>query len=197
MSDSAETQGVTQLLRAWGNGDGEAFDRLVPLVYQDLRRLARGQRRRQGSGWTLDTTGLVHEAYLRLARSDQLAVEDRGHFLAVAARAMRQVVIEYARRRAADKRGAGQRPVTLEEGDIAIDLQAEWLLALNQALDRLGRHRERLVRVVECRYFSGLSVEETAEALNTSSRTIKREWTFARSWLQRELGGSATPAIDP
>lgn len=187
MSGAAESRDVTQLLRAWGDGEEAAFDRLVPLVYQDLRRLARAQLRR-GSSWTLDTTGLVHEAYLRLAKSGQLALEDRGHFLAVAAHAMRQVVVEYARRRAAEKRGAGQRPVTLEEGAFSTDLQAEWLLALNQALDRLGRRRKRLVRVVECRYFSGLSIEETAEALDTSSRTVKREWTLARSWLQKELG---------
>lgn len=178
---------VTVLLHAWKDGDVGAFDRLVPLIYQDLRRLARGQMRRWESGGTLSTTGLVHEAYLRLLRSKQISLNDRGHFLAVAARAMRQVVIEHARRHNAGKRNSGGRPATLDEGVIAVESQTEWLLSLNQALDRLAEQRERLMQVVECRYFAGLSVEETAEALGTSVRTVEREWTFARSWLLREL----------
>lgn len=179
------------LLHAWKEGVPGAFDRLVPLVYQDLRRLARGQLHRRQVGWTLNATGLVHEAYLRLLRSEQITLNDRGHFLAVAARAMRQVVIEHARSHGAKKRDSGAPPVTLDEGLFAVESQTEWLLSLNQALDRLGRRRERLVQVVECRYFAGLSLEETAAALDTSIRTVKREWSFARSWLLRELSPRA------
>jgi RNA polymerase sigma factor (TIGR02999 family) len=182
---------VTQLLLAWRGGDAGAFERLVPMVYQDLRRLARNQLRRDHQGWTLETTGLVHEAWLRLVDADRVDWQDRGHFLGVAARAMRQVVIEYARRRSAEKRGGGVRAATLDEQVIPIDEHAEWLLDLNEALERLAAHRVRLARVVECRFFAGLSNEETAEALGSSVRTVKRDWTFARSWLQRELGGTA------
>jgi len=187
-----ERHEVTQLLLAWRGGDAGAFERLVPMVYQDLRRLARNQLRRDHQGWTLETTGLVHEAWLRLVDADRVDWQDRGHFLGVAARAMRQVVIEYARRRSAEKRGGGVRAATLDEQVIPIDEHAEWLLDLNEALERLAAHRERLARVVECRFFAGLSNEETAEALGSSVRTVKRDWTFARSWLQRELGGEAT-----
>jgi len=191
MSEESPQHDVTQLLLAWRGGDAGAFERLVPMVYQDLRRLARNQLRRDHAGWTLQTTGLVHEAWLRLVDADQVDWQDRGHFLGVAARAMRQVVIEYARRRSAEKRGGGVRAATLDERVIPIDDHAEWLLDLNEALERLAAHRERLARVVECRFFAGLSNEETAEALGSSVRTVKRDWTFARSWLQRELGGSA------
>jgi RNA polymerase sigma factor (TIGR02999 family) len=186
-----ERHEVTQLLLAWRGGDAGAFERLVPMVYQDLRRLARNQLRRDHQGWTLETTGLVHEAWLRLVDADRVDWQDRGHFLGVAARAMRQVVIEYARRRSAEKRGGGVRAATLDEQVIPIDEHAEWLLDLNEALERLAAHRVRLARVVECRFFAGLSNEETAEALGSSVRTVKRDWTFARSWLQRELGGTA------
>lgn len=182
---------VTQLLHQWRDGETEAFQRLVPLVYQDLRRIARAQLRRDHAGWTLDTTGLVHEAYMRLVDADKVDWQDRGHFLGVAARAMRQVVIEYARRRVAAKRGGGVRAGTLDEGVIAIHEHAEWLLTLNDALDRLAEHRERLAQIVECRFFAGLTTAETAEALGTSERTVKRDWSFARSWLQRELGATS------
>ena len=184
MTDPAD---VTQLLHAWHKGDSQAFEQLVPAVYQDLHKLARGQLRRDRGGWTLDTTGLVHEAYLRLRDADRVQWNDRGHFIAVAARAMRQVVTEYARRRLAEKRGGGQRPGSLDNHQIAVDDHATWLVDLNRALEKLGEHRKRLVHVVECRFFAGLSNVETAEALGVSERTVKREWTFARSWLQREL----------
>jgi RNA polymerase sigma factor (TIGR02999 family) len=182
-----EPTDVTQLLHAWRDGDGRAFEQLVPVVYKDLHRLAKGQLRRDRGGWTLDTTGLVHEAYLRLRDADRVDWNDRGHFIAVAARAMRQVITEYARRRLADKRGGGQRPGSLDDREIAVDDHATWLVDLNRALERLSEHRERLVHVVECRFFAGLSNAETAEALGASERTVKREWAFARSWLQREL----------
>lgn len=182
-------EGVTQLLIAYRDGDREAFDRLVPMIYDDLRRIARRQLRRGSPGQTLDTTGLVHEAYLKLVDPAKVDWQDRGHFLAVSARAMRQVVIGYARKRSAGKRGGGERPVTLDEAQIGIDDQAERLLALDRALERLGAHDERLARVVECRFFAGLSEEETAQALGVSLRTAQRDWMRARAWLKEELRG--------
>lgn len=182
-------EGVTQLLIAYRDGDREAFDRLVPMVYDDLRRIARRQLRRGRPGHTLDTTGLVHEAYLKLVDPAKVDWQDRGHFLAVSARAMRQVIIGYARKRSAEKRGGGERPVTLDEAHIAIDEQADKLLALDRALERLGKRDERLARVVECRFFAGLSEEETAQAVGVSLRTAQRDWMRARAWLKEELRG--------
>lgn len=178
---------ITQLLAAYGEGDREAFDRLVPLVYEDLRKIARRQMRRSGPGQTLNTTGLVHEAYLKMVDQKRSSWKDRNHFLAVSACAMRQVLIGYARKRTAAKRGGDERPVTLEEGRIAVDDQAAWLLDVDEALERLGKRDPRLVRVVECRFFGGLSEEETAEALGVSVRTVQRDWRKARAWLQEEL----------
>ncbi|HXV75964.1 MAG TPA: sigma-70 family RNA polymerase sigma factor [Candidatus Polarisedimenticolaceae bacterium] len=186
MSDPGE---VTRLLVAYREGDREAFDRLVPLVYQDLRRIARAHLRRMRAGHTLDTTGLVHEAYLRMVDQTRAEWVDRQHFLSVCARAMRQIVVSNARRHGAAKRGGGDRRVTLDEERIAEARRAEWLVALDRALERLGSHNERLVRVVECRYFAGLSEQETAAALDSSLRTVQRDWTRARAWLREELGG--------
>ena len=187
---------VTRLLVAFRAGDREAFDRLVPLVYADLRRIARGQLARGRPGRTLNTTGLVHEAWLRLVDQTQATWEDRGHFLAVAAVAMRQIAISYARRRAAAKRGGGERPVTLEEDRIAVDDQAEQLIEIDRALTRLGERNERLARVVECRFFAGLSEEETATALGVSLRTAQRDWLRARAWLKEELRRGGPGAED-
>lgn len=194
MADAPGPDDLTALLRAYRAGDRGAFDRLVPLVYDDLRRLARRQMRRAPLARTLDTTGLVHEAWLKLADRPGAAFSDRGHFLAVAARAMRQVVIDYARRKLADKRGAGAAPVELKEDHGSIENRAEWLLMVDQALTRLGAVNARLVQVVECRYFAGLSEEETAEALGVSLRTAQREWLRARAWLRDAL---SPPADEP
>ncbi len=181
------------MLVAFREGDRRAFDRLVPLVYEDLRRIARRHLRGAPSGRTLNTTGLVHEAYLKLVDQSRAEFVDRGHFLAVAACAMRQIVISNARRRSAAKRGGGERAVTLEEerivaGSAAAD-DPDWLLALDRALSRLGERNERLARVVECRFFAGLSEEETAQALDVSLRTAQRDWMRARAWLKEELRG--------
>ena len=179
---------LTGLLAAHRQGDREAFGRLLPLVYQDLQRLAKRQLGIRRPGQTLDTTSLVHEAYMKLVDSDQTAWQDRGHFFAVASIAMRQIVIDYARQSHAQKRG-GERPVQGLDGvEIAIDDQADTLLAIDAALDRLGQIDERLPRVVECRFFTGLSEEETAEALGVSTRTVERDWKRARAWLKHELG---------
>ncbi|MEM9291717.1 MAG: ECF-type sigma factor [Acidobacteriota bacterium] len=178
---------ITQLLHAFRDGEQEAFERLVPLVYEDLRRIARAHLRRGPSGQTLGATGVVHEAYFKLAGSAGVDWENRGHFLAVAARAMRQVIIAYARRSCAAKRGGDERAQTFEEGQIAIERQADQLLDLERVLDRLAAVDQRLVQVVECRFFAGLSEMETAEALDTSVRTVQRLWARARAWLREAL----------
>lgn len=181
------TGDVTELLLAYKDGDRAAFDRLVPLVYNDLRRIARRQLGRGNPDRVLDTTALVHESYLKLVDGSRVDWQDRGHFLSVAARAMRQVVVTYARRRGAAKRGGGSVQTTLDEGIVAIDGQAEWLMALDTALSRLGEKNPRLAQVVECRFFAGLSEEETASAMGVSLRTAQRDWMKARAWLQEEL----------
>ena len=183
-----DTGEVTQLLRAFKEGDRDAFDRLVPLVYDEMRMLARGHLRRTARGQTLDTTGLVHEAYLKLARQQGLDLKDRGHLLAVSACAMRQVVISHARTRAATKRGGGVVPEELDENKIAVQQQAAWLLDLNDVLEALRERNQRLAQVIECRFFAGLSEEETAEALGVSVRTAQRDWMRARAWIREELG---------
>lgn len=178
---------MTALLIASRQGDPRALDRLLPLLYDDLRRLARRQLARGTPDGVLDATGLVHEVYLKLAGQEGLAGEDRTHFLNVAARAMRQVIIGFARKRGSEKRGGGARPVTLDEGLFAVEAEAERLLDIDQALGRLAEKSPRLARVVECRFFAGLSEEETAEALGVSLRTAQREWLRARAWLREEL----------
>lgn len=185
---------VTILLHRLRDGDENAFDRLVPLVYDELRGIARRHLRGGGAGRTLDTTGLVHEAYLKLAQQQGLDLENRGHFLAVSACAMRQVLVDVARSKAAAKRKDARVKVTLEEDLASSDPRAETVLDVDRALDRLREHNERLVRVVECRYFAGLSEEETAEALGVSLRTAQRDWLRARAWLKEELSGLTPPA---
>lgn len=179
---------VTELLLAHGNGDAAAFDRLVGLVYDDLRRLARAQLRRAAPGQTLDTTALVHEAYLKLVDQTRVHWNDRGHFLAVSATAMRQILVDYARGRARQKRGGGADHTPLDEGQISASREAERMLELDLALQKLAELDPRLVRVVECRYFAGLSEEETADALGVSLRTAQRDWLRARAWLREALG---------
>lgn len=177
---------ITELLAAWRNGDRAAFGKLLPLVYRELRLLARrqlaGQDRR-----LLQTTDLVHDAYLKLAGHSRLDVQDRRHFFAIAARAMRQLIVDQARRRSAQKRGGPARDLPLEEGYVALDERATEIVAVDEALEQLAAVDERLSRVVELRFFGGLSVEETAEVLNSSPRTVKRDWRKARAFLQSEL----------
>lgn len=195
MTAPPETNEITRLLLDWRAGDDQAFELLVPMVYQELRRLARGQLRKGGHHQTLNTTGLVHEAYMRLVGGVNVDWQDRGHFMAVAARSMRQVVVEYARRSSAAKRGGDERPLTFEDQAIAVSAQADQVLAINEALLALGRRSERLIRVVECRFFAGLSSQETAEALGLNLRTAQRDWIRARAWLQQALrGGPPAPA---
>ena len=188
---------MTALLRDYRLGDREAFDRLMALVYPDLRRIARAHLRRATPGQTLETNGLVHEAWLRLVEQTHADWRDRAHFLAVAARAMRHIVIDYARRRGAVKRGGGAHPVDLDDARLGVPDQAEWLITLDQILSRLGAHDPRLVQVVECRFFAGLSEAETSEALGVSLRTAQRDWLRARAWLREELRTHATRSQAP
>ena len=186
---------VTELLIAYRDGDREAFDRIVPLLYDDLRKIARAQLRRGRPGATLGTTVLVHEVYMKMADQQRLDARDRGHFLAISAHAMRQVIADYARRRTAAKRGGHSDPVPLDQAPELADREARWLLDVDRALERLAQHNERMARVVECRFFAGYSEEETATALDTSLRTVQRDWMRARAWLKEELGSGADAAL--
>ena len=163
------------------------LDAVFPLVYGELRRIAHHHLAREQSGHTFSTTDLVHEAYVRLADQTGIPVHERGRFFGIAATAMRRVLIEYARRRQADKRGGGAELVTLEPDAIAADESSEMLIALDEALTRLAAIDQRLAAVVECRYFGGLTEEETAEALDITARTVRRDWTKAKEWLYAEL----------
>jgi RNA polymerase sigma factor (TIGR02999 family) len=190
LEDVAE---IARLLRAHEAGDRAAFDQLVPLVYDELRRLARSHLRRLPSGRTLNTTGLVHEAYLKLARSPGLQLRDREHLMAVTACAMRQVLVSRARARLRAKRGGGDGLVELDEARVGREPDAERLLDLDRALGRLREGDGGLASIFECRYFGGLSEEETAEALGLSLRTTQRGWMRARAWLRAELEGGGGP----
>ncbi len=175
------------LVAAANDGDAGAQERLLELVYGQLERLARRQLSGHRRGTLLDTSDLVHEAYLKLVAATALPEGGRVHLLAVAAKAMRQIAIDTARARAAQKRGGGLKQVTLDENDAMAAGPDADLLALDQAMDRLAALNPRLAQVVECRYFAGLTEEETASALNVSIRTIQRDWIKARGWLRREM----------
>jgi RNA polymerase sigma factor (TIGR02999 family) len=175
------------LLEACRDGDRQAFENLVTMLYQDLRRIARRQLRRSAPGQTLNTTGLVHETYLKLAGDPQLDCNNRGHFLAIMARAMRQVMIDYCRRRQALRRGGDRARVPLHEAEPALSHDAERLIVVDQLLEGLARLDQRLVKVVECRFFAGFTEDETAEALGVSRATVQRDWLRARAWLRQGL----------
>jgi RNA polymerase sigma factor (TIGR02999 family) len=181
---------ITGLLLAWRQGDGGALDRLFPLVYDEIRRLAHHQLGRERPDHTLGTTGLIHEAYLKLVDQSRAQWADRGHFFSIAARMMRRILVDYARQRAADKRGGGWARVDLGEDLAAGEDRHDVLLAVEEALTRLGAEDERMARVVECRFFAGLTDEETAAALGVTDRTVRRDWVKARAWLYRDLGGA-------
>ena len=177
---------VSRLLREHAAGSEEAFDALVPMVYDRLRALARRQIAGHQRGATLDTTALVHEAYLQLEKEQGVDYQDRGHFYAICARTMRRIIIDYARKRSAQKRGGGKRPATLEPGHAVVEEEAETWLAVDRALETMSGFNERLTRIVECRFFAGMTEAETAEALDISLRTVQRDWMRARAWLRKE-----------
>ena len=181
---------ITALLVAHRHGRADAFDKLVSLVYPELRRVARRQLRPWRPGLTLDSGAVVHEAYLKLVDQTKVEWQDRSHFFAIAARVMRHVIIDYARQRHAQKRGGGT--VALADREVAVQAQAEELLALNELLERLEAEHPRLLKVVECRFFAGYSETETAEALGVSARTVERDWLRARVWLKRAITGSTS-----
>ena len=187
---AAGSNEVTLLLQAWGNGDQEALDRLTPLIYREVHRIAERLMAGQHPNHTLQATALVNEAYLRLVDSHQANWKDRAHFFALCARAMRQVLVDYARSRDSTKRGGGQVCLGLEEGLAAGSSPEANLLELDDALNRLAARDPRRSQVVELRFFGGLSVEETAEALKISPETVHRDWKLARAWLFGELSGN-------
>lgn len=178
---------VTQLLLDWGNGDKAALDKLVPVVYQELRRLAAYYMRRERPGHTLQTSALVNEAYMRLVDYSQMRWQSRAHFFAVAAQAMRRILVEHARKRHFAKRGGGAVKVSFDEAAIVSQEQAADLVALDDALTSLEAMDERKARIVELRYIGGLNIEETAEVLAISPATVQREWRAAKAWLYREI----------
>ncbi len=186
-----ESHEVTRLLLAWSEGDQEALDRLVPLVYAELRRLAQGHMRRERDGHTLQTTALINEAYLRLIDAGQMRLENRTHFFAVASRLMRQILVDFARSRGYQKRGGGAQQVSLDEALVIGQPRDEDLVALDEALSALAEVDERKARVVELRFFGGLTEDETAEALKVSLGTVRRDWRLAKSWLLLKLSGES------
>jgi RNA polymerase sigma factor (TIGR02999 family) len=185
---------ITDLLHAHAAGDAAALDQLLPRVYGELRRIARLRLRRERDAHTLAATDLVHEAYLKLLPVERVDWRSRAHFFAIASRAMRNVLVDHAVRRGAAKRGAGATALALDDGNAAAAEQPlDDLIALSEALERLERLDARQARVVECRFFGGLSLDETAAALNTSAATVSRDWTFARAWLHHELSAANAP----
>jgi RNA polymerase sigma factor (TIGR02999 family) len=182
------SQPVSELLAKWQAGEEGAFRLLVPVVYDELRRLAHNHLRRERPDHTLESGALVHEAYLRLAEQSQVHFQDRVHFFAVSARLMRQILVQYARRRSAAKRDGGHR-IVLDDGVALTTMRKTDLLALDDALNELARLDPLQSRIVEMRFFGGLSIEETAEALKISPATVKREWATARLWLHHEMRG--------
>lgn len=184
---------VTELLGASSRGSTTAFDELIPLVYDDLRGIAHKRLRSERTNHTLDTTAVVHEAYLRLVDQREADWRDRAHFFAVAARVIRNVLVDYARRRKAFKRGGGDPlPLQVEAGARGDAPSLVDLLALDRALSRLAAHDPRLERIVECRFFGGMTMAETAEAIGTSLRTVERDWRRAKAYLYRELRDEGT-----
>ena len=179
---------VTQLLLHWGDGNEQALDRLLPLVYEQLKQLAHARLAGERPDHTLNTTALVHEAYLKLIDINQVQWKDRTHFLAMASRQMRRILVDYARERKAAKRGGVQYKVVLDEERLLPGVQVEAVLGLDEALKRLEERSPRRSRAVEHRYFGGLTNEEIASALDVSLATVERDLKFARGWLARELG---------
>ena len=182
---------VTELLRAWSDGDEGALERLVPLIEAELRRLARGYMGRERRGHTLQVTALVNEAFVRLTDARRLRWQDRAHFLGISARLMRRVLVDHARARGYQKRGGGAQRVTLDEALVVSPEPAVDLVALDRALVALAAADVRKSRVIELRFFGGLSVEEAADVLHVSADTVKRDWRLAKLWLLRQLDGDA------
>jgi RNA polymerase sigma factor (TIGR02999 family) len=185
----AQPQEVTQLLLAWSHGDRAALDRLIPLVSTELHRLAHHYMRRERAGHTLQTTALVNEAYVRLVDASRVEWRDRAHFFAVSANLMRRILVDFARKRRYQKRGGGAVMIALDEDDIPGPQPGPDIVALDAALEALAAFDPRAASIVELRFFGGLTVEEAAEVVGVSPRTVKREWAAAKAWLLGEMGG--------
>ena len=183
---------VTALLEALTEGETDALDALMPLVYAELRAVAHHRLGQERSNHTLNTTALVHETYLKLVKLDRIEWKGRAHFFALAGQAMRNILVTYAYRRKRIKRGGGVPHVTFDEAQVLTEARADRVLALDEALKELAAHNERHSRIVECRFFAGLTIEETAEVLGLSTATVKRDWRLLRAWLQRALRDEET-----
>jgi RNA polymerase sigma-70 factor, ECF subfamily len=192
MPPPSTRQKVTQLLGDWSGGDERALEKLFPLVEPELHRLAHHYMSRERADHTLQTTAILHEAYLRLVDNTKPAWQGRTHFIAAAAQLMRRILVDHARERHSLKRGGDALKVTLDEAALVTEARSEELLAVDEALDRLAAQDPRKSHIVELRYFGGLTVEETAEYLKLSQRTVEREWTMAKAWLYRALSGEET-----
>ena len=188
---------VTRLLVTWGRGDETALEGLLPLVYDELHRLARGRMRHERSEHTLQTTALVHEAFLRLVDQQHGAWESRGHFFAIAAQMMRRVLVDYARRHRGKKRGGSAIRLALDEAPEVASQPAHDVLAVHDALEALATFDPRKARIVELRFFGGLSIDETAECLNVSPGTVMRDWTLAKAWLKRQMQAPTAVSVIP
>jgi len=188
--DSPQTPDVTRLLADWAGGNAQALDRLMPFVYEELRRIADRALGRERPGHTLQATALIHEAYLRLVDQHTPHFQNRAHFFAIASQIVRRILVDHARRRASVKRGGGGTSVLLDM-DVAADAPSVDALALDEVLTRLTHLDAQQARIVELRFFGGLTVEETADVLGISPRTVKRDWSMARAWLRRELSGTS------
>ena len=186
MSDR-QSNDVTELLRQWQAGNSDALERLLPLVYEELRRVARARLRQEQPGHTLQATALVHEAYLRLVGSHDHTPQNRAHLFAMAARLMREILVDHARRKAAGKRGGTATMIALDESVPAPEIATIDILALDEALSELHDLDPRLCRVVELRFFAGLNINETAQALQVSTATVERDWTISKAWLHQRL----------
>jgi RNA polymerase sigma factor (TIGR02999 family) len=194
---SSDSDNVTRLLRDWGEGNQQALEQLLPLIYNELRHLAHNFLYRERPGHTLQTTALVHEAYLKLIDQTDARWQNRAHFFAIAAQAMRRILIDNARRHAAAKRGGGAEKVSLAEAaEISIKSDSS-LLALDEALHALAEIDPVQSRIVELRYFGGLTIEDTAEVLKVSPATVKREWTMARAWLYKAIAAAPNSRVEP
>lgn len=191
LSDSKKPPGeVTELLVKWSEGDADALEKLLPIVYEELRRISHNYLRREHSGHTLQTTALIHEAYLRLVKAQGLDWQNREQFFGIAANLMRRILVDHARTASAAKRGGNAPNLPLDEYLTISSERDENLLLLDEALNKLATIDSSAARIVELRYFAGLTIEETAEVLKTSPMTVKREWATARAWLHREIAGS-------
>ena len=187
VSDEASSENLTRLLVDWGNGDAQALERLVPLVYRDLRRLARRYLRSEPPGHTLQSTALVHEAYLRLIDQRNTHWQNRAHFFGISAQLIRRILVDHARARKAGKRGGNAAKIQIDDSVAAHESQGLDLVVLDDCLKTLSGIDPQQARVIELRYFAGLTVEETAEVMHVSPTTVKREWRLARAWLHREI----------